>query len=60
MALLLSLHVIYTLYTMKEAAGNKLCGNNIIRPAAYAIISATVGTQSTLQVTELFAHLFSL
>ena len=40
----------YLFYTMKEDAGTPLYGSGIIRPVAYAIISATIGTQSVLQV----------
>jgi len=46
---LITLHLIYVKYTDSESIGVVLWGSDIIRPASYAIISATVGTQSVLQ-----------
>ena len=39
----------YLLYTAREKAGEPLIFSSIIRPVAYSMVSATVGTQSVLQ-----------
>eukprot|EP01041_Mallomonas_annulata_P011870 gene11870-24871_t len=46
---LISLHIVYLRYTYSEEKGIRLPASDIVRPAAYAIVSATVGTQSVLQ-----------
>lgn len=46
---LISLHLLYVKYTLAEEKGVRLPGSDIIRPGAYALVSATVGTQSVLQ-----------
>eukprot|EP00602_Paraphysomonas_sp_CaronLab_P009074 CAMPEP_0185026306 /NCGR_PEP_ID=MMETSP1103-20130426/10228_1 /TAXON_ID=36769 /ORGANISM="Paraphysomonas bandaiensis, Strain Caron Lab Isolate" /LENGTH=304 /DNA_ID=CAMNT_0027559825 /DNA_START=543 /DNA_END=1457 /DNA_ORIENTATION=- len=47
--ILIVLHVTYVIYTTNEHTGTPLPGNGIVRPSTYAIVSATVGTQSVLQ-----------
>mmetsp|Transcript_10913 Transcript_10913/g.11332 ORF Transcript_10913/g.11332 Transcript_10913/m.11332 type:complete len:497 (-) Transcript_10913:237-1727(-) len=47
--ILLFFHAMYTIYTVNEEIGTPLPGNHLIRPVSYAIVSATVGTQSVLQ-----------
>lgn len=47
--LLLFLHATYVVYTVNEEVGSPLPGNNLVRPVTYAMVSATVGTQSVLQ-----------
>lgn len=46
---LLILHLIYLKYTKAEEEGSELPMSDIVRPATYSIVSATVGTQSVLQ-----------
>lgn len=46
---LLILHLVYLKYTKAEEEGSELPMSDIIRPATYSIVSATVGTQSVLQ-----------
>jgi magnesium transporter len=43
------LHAVYMIYTVNEEVGTPLPGNHLIRPVTYALVSATVGTQSVLQ-----------
>jgi magnesium transporter len=47
--LLLMSHAAYMVYTVNEDVGSPLPGNHLIRPVTYAMVSATVGTQSVLQ-----------
>lgn len=47
--LLLFFHATYMVYTVHEEIGTPLPGNHLIRPVSYALVSATVGTQSVLQ-----------
>jgi magnesium transporter len=46
---MLFLHAVYMVYTVNEEVGTPLPGNHLIRPVTYAMVSATVGTQSVLQ-----------
>jgi hypothetical protein len=41
--------VTYRYYTKKEDQGMPLPGNEFVRPVTYALVSATIGTQSVLQ-----------
>lgn len=54
--LLISTHILYSIYTYNEENGSPLPGSGIVRPAAYSIVSAVVGTQSVLQ-SKCFAEL---
>jgi magnesium transporter len=47
--LLLMSHAAYMVYTVNEEVGSPLPGNHLVRPVTYAMVSATVGTQSVLQ-----------
>ena len=42
-------HAIYIVYTKRETDGSPLPLSDIVRPACYSIVSATIGTQSVLQ-----------
>lgn len=46
---LISLHCVYLKYTAAEEKGIRLPGSELVRPGTYALVSATVGTQSVLQ-----------
>ena len=48
-ATLLLAECVYIMYTTREKSGNPLPYSFIVRPVAYSMVSATIGTQSVLQ-----------
>lgn len=48
-ATLLLAETVYIIYTAREKSGNPLPYSFIVRPVAYSMVSATIGTQSVLQ-----------